>query len=226
MIQQCGLEPVPIISSRRLLSERDRDDLLGALISEARPTRFILVGGDPASPAGAYADSLALLQGGILARHAIRHVGIVGYPEGHPRIATDALWRALAWKCAFLAEAGCPVEITTQVGFDAEAILRWIERLRAMGTEAPVGVGLPGPADAGKLLRFARQFSVAASAARRYGLSLVNLLDPVGPERFRERLEEGIARPDLGTVLRQLYPFGGIEQGVRWMNRRLGFGPR
>lgn len=226
VIRDCGFEPVPIISSRRLLSRQDRDDLLGALIAEAAPRGFLLVGGDPANPAGPYRDLLALLQDGIVERHAIRHVGITGYPEGHPKIATDELWRALAWKVRFLEDAGCAVEITTQFGFDAEAILDWIARLRDMGIEVPVRVGVPGPADVGKLLRFARQFGVATSLgiASRYGLSLTNLLHRVGPERFFDRLTTGMAEGDLGRVQYHLYPFGGMEAGVLWMNGRLAGG--
>jgi methylenetetrahydrofolate reductase (NADPH) len=223
VIRQCGFEPVPIISSRRLRSEQDRDNLLGALIGEANPTRFILVGGDPATPAGPYADSLALLKSGVLERHTIRQVGIVAYPEGHPKIDADTLWRALSWKHAFLKDAGCTVEITTQFGFDADAIVRWIERLRAEGINTPVRIGVPGPADVGKLLRYARQFGVITSAGivRRYGLSLTNLLQRVGPDRFVERLALGLAGRDFGAVLYHLYPFGGIAEGVRWMSRYL-----
>jgi methylenetetrahydrofolate reductase (NADPH) len=223
VIRTCGFEPVPIISSRRLRSEQDRDSLLGALIGEANPTRFILVGGDPATPAGPYSDSLALLKSGIVRRHGMRHVGIVAYPEGHPKIDAAALWRALKWKHAFLADAGCTVEITTQFGFDADAIVRWIERLRGQGIDVPVRIGIPGPADVGKLLRYARQFGVVTSAgiARRYGLSLTNLLQRVGPERFFERLASGLNGQNLGTVLYHLYPFGGIADGVHWMNSYL-----
>ena len=223
VIRQCGFEPVPIISSRRLRSEEDRDSLLSALINEANPKRFILVGGDPATPAGPYSDSLALLNGGIVRRHGIRHGGIVAYPEGHPKIDAAALWRALKWKHAFLADAGCTVEITTQFGFDADAIVRWIERLRGEGIDVPVRIGIPGPADVGKLLRYARQFGVITSAGivRRYGLSLTSLLQRVGPERFFERLESGLNRRNLGPILYHLYPFGGIADGVRWMNSHL-----
>jgi methylenetetrahydrofolate reductase (NADPH) len=223
VIRQCGFEPVPIISSRRLRSEQDRDSLLSALIGEANPTRFILVGGDPATPAGPYADSLALLKSGIVRRHGIRHVGIVAYPEGHPKIDAAALWRALKWKLAFLEDAGCTVEITTQFGFDAEAIVRWIERLRAEQIDTPVRIGIPGPADVGKLLRYARQFGVVTSAAiaQRYGLSLTNLLQRVGPDRFFDRFASGLNRGNLGPVLYHLYPFGGLDDGVRWMNSRL-----
>lgn len=223
VIRACGFEPVPIISSRRLRSRQDRDDLVGELVESADPQRFILVGGDPASPAGPYKDSLALLESGILERHAIRHVGIVGYPEGHHRIAPQELDRALRWKVAFLQEAGCTVEITTQFGFDADAVVHWIERLRTAGIDAPVRVGVPGPADVGKLLRYARQFGVVSSAAiaRRYGLSLANLLHRVAPDRFVDRLYAGMQDKDLGVVLFHLYPFGGMVDGVRWMNDHL-----
>lgn len=221
VIRACGFEPVPIISSRRLASRQDLDTLLGALIAQASPKRFLLVGGDPASPAGPFSDSLVLMRSGVIARHAIRHVGIVAYPEGHPRIDDATLWQALKWKLGFLADAGCSVEITTQFGFDADAVLQWIEQLRREGFDTPVRIGVPGPTDVGKLLRFARQFGVAASAgvARRYGFSLAQLVHRVGPERFFERLLHGMEKRDLGAVLYHLYPFGGIADGVRWMNR-------
>jgi methylenetetrahydrofolate reductase (NADPH) len=212
-----------VASSRRLRSEQDCDSLIGALIGAAKPTRFLLVGGDPAAPAGPYGDSVALLKSGIVQRHGLRHVGIVAYPEGHPKIDADALWRALKWKHAFLKDAGCTVEITTQFGFDADAVVRWIERLRAEEIDAPVRIGVPGPADVGKLLRYARRFGVVTSAgvARRYGLSLTHLLQRVGPDRFFERLASGLNRRSLGPVLYHLYPFGGIADGVRWMNSHL-----
>ncbi|WP_206530138.1 methylenetetrahydrofolate reductase [Nordella sp. HKS 07] len=221
VIRACGFEPVPIISSRRLLSQQDLDTLVSELIIEVRPKRFLLVGGDPASPAGPYPDSLELLRSGVIERHGIRHVGIVAYPEGHPRIADAALWEALKWKLSFLADAGCSVEITTQFGFDADTVLRWIEQLRHEGFDTPVRIGVPGPTDVGKLLRFARQFGVAASAgiARRYGFSLAQLVHRVGPERFFERLLHGMEKRDVGAILYHLYPFGGIADGVRWMNR-------
>ncbi|KWV58485.1 methylenetetrahydrofolate reductase [Rhizobium altiplani] len=223
VIRSCGFEPVPIISSRRLHSEEDLDGLISNLVGSAAPSRFILVGGDPASPVGPYKDSLALLKSGVLERHSIRQVGIVAYPDGHPKIETSALWQALKWKVEFLRDAGCSVEITTQFGFDAAAVISWLKRLRDMGITSPVRIGVPGPADVAKLLRFAKQFGVVASAsiARGYGLSLTDLLLPVGPERFWDQLGAGIGKYDLGGVLYHLYPFGGVMEGVRWINDHL-----
>ncbi|WP_246667086.1 hypothetical protein [Agrobacterium sp. T29] len=84
VIRRCGFEPVPIISSRRLRSFDDLDTLLQSLIDEAAPSRFLFVGGDPAAPAGPFADTLALLRSGVVERYGIRSIGIVGYPDGQP----------------------------------------------------------------------------------------------------------------------------------------------
>lgn len=220
VIRELGFEPVPIISSRRIQSTDDLDTLLAGLIGAAAPARFLFVGGDPQRVTGPFADSLELLASGVLQRYAIRDVGIVGYPEGHPKIDTPTLWNALRRKVSDLQQQGCTVEITTQFGFDAAAILRWIAQLREMGIDCPVRVGVPGPTDVGKLLRFARQFGVMASAGivRRYGFSLTNLLQTVGPEQFVADLAAGAEGRDLGTVLYHLYPFGGMVEAVQWMN--------
>lgn len=222
-IRACGFEPVPIISSRRLHSADDLDSLVGSLIREANPSRFIFVGGDPSTPIGPFPDSVALLGSGVVRRQGIRHAGIVGYPQGHPKIDTDTLWRALKWKHDFLRDAGCTVEITTQFGFDADAVVRWVGRLRDERIDAPVRIGVPGPADVGKLLRYARQFGVATSASiiKRHGLSLTNLLRRTVADRYWKDLNDGLNGRDLGEIRYHLYPFGGILEGVRWINGKL-----
>ncbi|MBY0559612.1 hypothetical protein [Hyphomicrobium sp.] len=223
IIRACGFEPVPIISSRRLRSENDLNTLLERLITEARPSRFIFVGGDPSSPAGPFQDALAILRSGVVQRYGIRHVGIVGYPEGHSKIDADTLQKSLKWKYAFLRDAGCTVEITTQFGFDTDAVVRWIGQLRTEGIEALVRIGVPGPADVSTLLRFARQFGVATSSliARRYGQSLSHLLRRSVADRYWKDLTTGIKDQDLGAIHYHLYPFGGILDGVHWMNQRV-----
>lgn len=227
VIRRCGFEPVPIISSRRLRSVDDLDNLLEVLAGEARPSRFLFVGGDPSSPAGPFEDSLVLLGSGVVKRHGIRNAGIVAYPEGHPKIATENLWRSLRWKYNFLRDAGCDVEITTQFGFDTDAVASWIRQLRDEGIEACVRIGVPGPADVGKLLRYAKQFGVATSAAiaRRYGLALTNLVRRSVADRYWTDLTDNLAGQELGDIRYHLYPFGGMLDGVRWMNSRVSLNP-
>lgn len=223
VIRECGFEPVPIISSRRLRSRDDRDVLLTALIAEAAPQRFLFVGGDPSEAAGPYSDSMSLLKSDVLEKYSIRHVGIAGYPEGHPKINTQALWDALRWKVDFLQKAGCSAEITTQFGFDAQTTIHWIRQLRDEGINTSVRIGIPGPADAGKLLRYAKQFGVVTSAAimRRYGLSLAKLMRRSIADRYWTDLNTMLSDQNLAEVHFHLYPFGGMEESVLWMNDQL-----
>lgn len=227
IIRRCGFEPVPVISSRRLRSVEDLDRLLEAFAEAAAPSRFLFVGGDPAAPAGPFTDSLALLGSGVVKRHGIRHAVIGAYPEGHPKIATESLWRSLRWKYDFLRDAGCEVEITTQFGFDTDAVLRWIRQLRDEGIESTVRIGVPGPADVGKLLRYAKQFGVVTSAAiaRRYGLALTSLVRRSVADRYLKDLTDNLTGEDLGDIRYHLYPFGGMLEGVRWMNSRVSANP-
>ena len=214
ILRRSGFEPVPIISARRLTSEDDVETLIGGLKAAASPQRFLFVGGDPATAAGPYSDAMTLLESGVLQRHGIARAGIVGYPEGHPKISDTALWQALLAKLAFLRDSGCETEITTQYGFDADAIIGWIARLRDAGIHVPVRIGIPGPARAATLIRFARQFGVA--------LSPEPLGDPdavVTADRFAARLLEGLERRALGNVFFHLYPFGGIAAAIEWLNR-------
>lgn len=147
----------------------------------------------------------------------------MGCPEGHPKIRTGTLWRSLKWRVRFLQDAGCSVEITTQFGFDPDAVLHWVQQLRNEGVDATVRNGVPGPADTGKLLRCARQFGVLPSpaVAERYGLSEREPQWRVCAERYWDGLSAGIAAGSLCSVPYQLYPFGGILDGVSWMKRRL-----
>lgn len=220
VIRAAGFEPMPIISSRRLTSEADADAIIGGYQAAAQPRQMFIVGGDPATPAGPYQDSMALIASGMLQRHGVTQIGITGYPEGHPHIPTDKLWDALLWKQDYLNRHGIEFEITTQFGFDPEAIIDWMTQLRARGVPNLVRIGIPGPTNAAKLLRFAKQFGVRSSTdiLRRYGISLSKLLLPVGPDRFFQRLETAKAGKDLGQVDFHLYPFGGIRDGVIWMN--------
>lgn len=221
-IRQTGLEPAPILSARRLRSRDDLYGLLDGLQQVAQPERFLFVGGDP-EPAGLFFDAQALLSEQFIERYGIRHAGIGAYPEGHPKIATDKLWQALHWKHNFLTQAGCRVELTTQMGFEPAAVFDWLKQLRDQGITATVRIGVPGPADTALLLRYAKQFGIASSAGifRRYGLSLGKLLNRSLPDRYWDGIQEGLAKHNVGDVRYHLYAFGGLDEGVDWLNNRL-----
>ncbi|WP_320774318.1 methylenetetrahydrofolate reductase [Streptomyces sp. CRN 30] len=220
-VKRLGFVPVPHISARRLASRAEFERFLAALRADGTGDEVLTVGGDPARPEGPYADSLALIESGLLQRYGVRRVGISGYPEGHPAIDEDVLWSALRDKSAALAAGGLEGGIVTQFGFDVDPVLAWIERLRGDGTTLPVRIGVPGPAGARRLLSYAARFGVGTSASivRKYGLSLTNLMGTAGPDRFLRALAEGYDPGRHGDVKIHFYTFGGLKATSEWIAR-------
>lgn len=110
---------------------------------------------------------------------------VSGYPDGHPDISQAQLWDSLRAKHKALVEGGYAAEIVTQFGFDSEAVLHWLERLRhEANIHVKVRIGLPGPASVKTLLRFATRCGVGASARvmLKYGVSITKLLNTAGPD--------------------------------------------
>lgn len=218
-VHDSGLVAVPHLSARRLASRAELEELLGVLRETGTSEHVFVVAGDPKTPAGPFADALAVIGSGLLQDAGVRHVGITGYPQGHPQIDEPTLWRALRDKVAALADAGFDGSVVTQFGFDADAVLRWVEQARDHGVDLPVRVGVPGPTGVGRLLRYAARCGVGTSAgiARKYGFSLTNLMGSAGPDRFITSLAEQWEEPRHGLLRLHFYPFGGFEQTCTWI---------
>lgn len=220
VIRDGGFEPVPIISARRLKSRADLDDLLKRLELAAEPKRFMFVGGDPASPAGPFRDSLDLLAPGVLRMHSIHKVVIAGYPEGHPCISEDQLWAALLKKADILEILGCSYEITLQYCLNPDSVVTWIRRLREHGIDSPVRIGVPGPTHPERLIRFARQFGAAVPKGfgQRTGPTAEQAVN-VSFEAFVNSVRKSLQDGQAEEVRLHLYPFGGVTQTLEWFER-------
>ncbi|HTY72971.1 MAG TPA: methylenetetrahydrofolate reductase [Actinomycetes bacterium] len=215
-----GMVPVPHLSARRIASHESLTELLADLQGSRSGESVLVVGGDPLLPEGPYPDALSLIESGELERHGVRHVSITGYPEGHPDIATPALWESLREKVSALSARGLDGAITTQFCFDADAVLAWVEELRGTGVGLPVRVGVPGPAGTKRLLAYAKRFGVANSTAaiRRYGLSVTKLMSTAGPDRFVHRLASGYDPDRHGELRLHMYTFGGVAAACEWVH--------
>jgi methylenetetrahydrofolate reductase (NADPH) len=220
-VARLGLVPVPHVSARRLASQAMLEEFLAALQAEGASENVFVVGGDPAEPQGPYPDALSVMRTGFLRRYGVRHVSISGYPEGHPAIPDAALWSALEAKAAALEQQQLPGSIITQFGFDADPVLDWIAEVRERGIGLPVRVGVPGPAGVKRLLGYAARFGVSTSAgiARKYGLSIANLMGTTGPDRFIRALAGGYDQSRHGQVKLHFYTFGGLKATAEWINK-------
>ena len=220
-VRALGFTPMPHIAARRLSGPKALEALLEGWADQARIDRMLIIAGDCTSPAGPFADALSVLRTGLPAGYGVRTVAVSGYPDGHPKIATPILLRAMRDKLAVLADHGLAAEIATQFSFAAAPMLAWLADLRAAGIDAPVRLGIPGPASARVLLRYAALCGVRASAAvlARYGLSLTQLMGSAGPDRLVRDLSAGFSPARHGRVFAHFYPFGGIAGLLAWLDR-------
>ncbi|MFE2884244.1 methylenetetrahydrofolate reductase [Streptomyces sp. NPDC059272] len=220
-VKRLGFVPVPHISARRLGSQDEFEEFLAGLRADGTGANVFTVGGDPTRPEGPYEDSLALIDTGLLREFGVRHVSISGYPEGHPDIGGDALWSALRDKTASIAAQELDGSVITQFGFDVDPVLAWLEKVRAEGITLPVRIGVPGPAGVRRLMSYATRFGVGTSAsiAKKYGLSLTNLMGTAGPDRFLRALAEGHDPARHGDMKIHFYTFGGLRATSEWIAR-------
>lgn len=220
-VRDFGFVPVPHISARRLASQAVLEQFLSALQGEHVIERVFVVGGDPHVPEGPFASSAEVIATGVLPSFGVADVSIAGYPEGHPDINEGDLWDALETKAVSLGEQGLRGTIITQFGFDVDAVLAWVKEVRARGIDLPIRVGVPGPAGIKRLLAFAARFGVASSAgiARKYGMSLTNLLGTAGPDRFIRELESRYEPERHGILKLHFYTFGGLAATSEWIDR-------
>ena len=231
-VRELGFTPVPHISARRLASRGQLEEFLSRLRDVGATDSVFVVGGDPSTPEGPYEDSYDVIRTGLLLDYGVKEVSIAGYPEGHPDISTEVLWRALEDKSLSLTQQGLAATILTQFAFDTDPVVAWIDAVRARGIESTIRIGTPGPAGIKRLLGFARRFGIGANAmiVKKYGFSLTNLMGTAGPDTFVTDLSALLAESSPGSaseagtsaasgkgpVKLHFYTFGGLLATADW----------
>lgn len=221
-VRELGFVPVPHISARRLASQSELEAFLSALQDVGATENVFVVGGDPATPYGPYEDAFDVIRTGLLPQYGVKHVSIAGYPEGHPDISQEKLWKALEEKTASLDAQGLGCTILTQFAFDTAAVTRWIDEVRGRNIASPLRIGTPGPAGIKRLLGFARRFGIGANAmiVKKYGFSITNLVGSAGPDKFVNDLAAHLASdPSAGDVKLHFYTFGGLGATAEWIRK-------
>jgi len=230
-LRRAGLFPVPHIGARHLESTQHLDGLLGRFAGEAGVDRVLLIGGERDKPLGPYDATLQVMQSGLLEKHNILRAGISGFPEGHPKISEQALGESMLAKMRYARQAGFTLHIVTQFVFEGEPIAEWLKRIRAMGVDLPVRVGLAGPAGIATLTRYAMHCGVGNSIrALTKSTSFGRLLTERDPEPvIRELMAQApngdTTVPPFGIAALHFYTFGGLKKTVEWIHAARGNSP-
>ena len=218
-VRDLGFEPMPHVSARRLTSAAVFEDMIKRVTGESGVKRLFVIAGDPPTPEGPFEDSLQVIKTGVLEQNGIKAIGIAGHPEGHPNVSKEDLWIWMENKIAEIRERDMLPIVVTQFGFSADPFLEWLEEMRARGIDAPVRIGVPGPAGIKRLLNFAARCGVGASASvmAKYGISLTQLMGTAGPNKLVGALHDAVTYEKHGRVRLHSYPFGGLSKTVEWI---------
>jgi methylenetetrahydrofolate reductase (NADPH) len=220
-VRAAGLEPVPHLAARRVLSRPQVVAFLQQAVKCAGVRKVLLIGGDDPQAVGSYGDGLALLRDGVLAECGVRELALPGYPEGHPRIAANALERAFDDKLRLAQQQGLGVSVVTQFSFAPARIVEYCDDLARRWPGLPVAVGMAGPTSAAALLKFAQRCGVSTSlrALGAQGMGAVKLFMHTDPgEQLSAVAQYRLRHDDCNVQGVHLFSFGTAARSAAWMN--------
>jgi methylenetetrahydrofolate reductase (NADPH) len=223
-IRAAGLDPVPHVSARRILNRDEFRDFLKRAATDHGVHRVLLIGGDEPRPKGPFADSIQILEERLLAECGVREVGVAGYPEGHPRIALNAIESALARKLELAAAQSIGVYVLTQFSLAPARVVEYCAMLARRWPSLPVYVGIAGPTDAAALARYAQRCGVSRSlrALRSLGTGIAQLVTNTDPrDQVVAIARYTRIREPSNVVGVHLYTFGGAVRTAQWMSELL-----
>lgn len=220
-LSEMGYNPVPHLTARNIPDRGSLERNLARLSANAGVSRALLIGGDVDRPRGEFSASVDVMRTGLLERYGIRSVRLAGHPEGHPAVEDRELDAALLDKIAYARDHGLSPEIVTQFCFEAEPILDWLRHIRALGIDAPVRLGVAGPAGTATLLRFAVRCGIGNSLrALRRPASIGKLIGDTTPDEVLGDVADRIRTERLGPIAGiHIYMFGGIQKTAEWLAR-------
>ena len=226
-VRGAGLDPVPHVAARRILDREEFTSFLKEAHDAHGVHRVLLIGGDEPKPRGPYADSLQLLESGVLTECGIREIGVAGYPEGHPRIPAPVLISSFEKKIRLAREQGLGVYVVTQFSFAPARVVEYCAELARKAAGVPVYVGVAGPTDPAALARFAQRCGVSVSlrALRTLGTGIAKLVTNTDPrEQLLALARYCDGRETCNVVGVHLYSFGGAVRTAAWMRELVARG--
>lgn len=221
-----GFPVMPHLPARSIAGKAELADWLKRYREEADVRQALLLGGGVATPAGAFASSMDMIETGLFDQMGFERLHIAGHPEGNKDIDSDGsskvIDQALLWKQDFASRTDADVAIATQFAFDAKSVTDWAERIQALGVTIPIHVGVAGPTKLQTLIKFAIACGVGPSlkVLQKRAMDLSKLLVPYEPTEVIAGLAAyKAANPQSLIEQIHVFPLGGINPSAEWMNK-------
>lgn len=218
-VAAAGHTPVPHISAR-LVADEDQVKRIADWCRHLNIATMFVVGGDAEVPHGPFDSGLAFLRSFLDHDHGLTTIGVPSYPDGHALIERSVIDQALHDKVRLIESAGLAAFSSTQMCFDPDLVLRWLEGERAAGLTGGVHLGVPGAIDRTKLLAMGARLGIGASL-RYLKKNRSTIRQLVSPSSFEplELIEPLQAKADrLGISGIHLFTFNQVDATRRWLD--------
>ena len=217
-----GFEVSPHIAARYVRDEEHLEEIAQRL-TDAGITDVFVPGGDREEPAGEFASAYELLVALDDLDYDFDEVGITGYPEGHEFLDDATLAEAMKKK------APHATYIVTQLCYDPDAVIAWIEEVRDRGVNLPVEIGIPGVMKYQRLLSISQKVGVGDSVRflkKTTGIlgfvrQLVGSRGKYTPDDLIDGLAPYANNPEYGIRGLHIYTFNQTSDTESWRYGRL-----
>jgi methylenetetrahydrofolate reductase (NADPH) len=213
-----GFRAVPHLAARGIRSAGHLRDLAGRLVDGGIDEVFV-IGGDQQEPVGPFVAAIDVLRALDDLGRPFARIGVAGYPERHPFIAPEELFRALGEKRSRASY------VVTQICFDPAAVARWVNDIRDRGIGLPVYVGVPGAVTRRRLLEIALRIGVGDSLryVTKHGGLVARLMrrGSYRPDAFLAGLSTYLGEPGHSVAGLHINTFNQVRTTERWRHRAL-----
>lgn len=213
---QHGYRVVPHLAARMVESDQDLRNFVRR-IEDIGITDLYVVGGDADEPLGRFFDAESILVALSEFDHGLTRLGVGCYPEGHPKIDNEALAEALRRKQQYADY------MVSQLCFDVNALVAWLQQTREVGVTLPLWIGLAAPLKTVKLAELSLKIGVGQSLRfltkqhKMFG-NLV-LGRNYAPEQLLNDIGPDLLSPELNVEGVHLFSFNQIDATVNWQRR-------
>lgn len=215
---ELGHTPIPHFAARMVESPAHFRRICSWIESHAVRDVFVIGGDAELDTARPYPGASAMIADLCQANTGLRQIGSAAYPDGHAAIAAEVLRNELSIRQGLLLDAGISGWLSTQMCFDGDLVLAWLETTRDDGITLPVHLGIPGALDTTKLLTMGLRLGIGASLRylSKNRSSVSRLVSPGGYDPMELLADVSPSADALGVTALHVFTFNQVAATNAW----------
>jgi methylenetetrahydrofolate reductase (NADPH) len=220
-VQAVGHTPIPHIAARMVESSAHFDRICTWIRENGIRQAFVIGGDAELDATRPYPSATALIADLCRAGAGLERIGSAGYPDGHAAIPGEVLRSELQLRQGLLNDAGINGWLSTQMCFDADLVLSWLEATRNDGITLPVHLGIPGALDTTKLLTMGVRLGIGASLRylSKNKSSVSRLVGPGGYDPMELLSAVSPSAEELGIEALHVFTFNQVAATNAWREK-------